>query len=1166
MNTINFKKIEYEFYIIFECIIFGSSNFAKMLIRKYFRCTLYTGSVFILASLLYFCAPKAETQSSIVSPKNIELSAPSLAVSADSMLVFMPGINNVPFPQRVPMGMPVVVETNKNVYSALKANRVKMGTPNINIPGQGFYQLPKLVEATGVSYISDMPAIVVAKDPNIRDHNPHNFSNLSKLQGLKHDQILCMIQDHAGNLWFGTFGGVSKYDGASFTNYTNKEGLPNNYIWSIFEDKDKNLWFGTEGGGVTKYDGITFTWFTTKEGLPDINVRAICQDQNGNIWFGTDGGACKYDGKSFTWFSTKEGLTDNKVKSILEDRNGNLWFGTNGGVSKFDGSKFTNFTKTEGLSVNEILSIAEDRDGNLWFGTDGGGAMMFDGEYLTIFTEKEGLSGNHIWSILQDNNGNMWFGSYGGGVSMYDGVNFSHFTENEGLPNNRVRAIMKDRTGKIWFGTYGGGVSKYNGESFTHFTDKEGLSNKKIWSILEDTKGRLWFGTDGGGVSRYNGKNFTHITKKEGLANNGVWAMHEDKNGNIWFGTYGGGVSKFDGKYFTQYTEKQGIPDNFIYSIYEDSKGILWFGSEKGVCKFDGKSFYRFPVSQGMPNCRILSILEDDAGNYWFGSYGCGVWRYDGKALTHFTTKEGLPNDFVFSILKDSIGDLWFGTNGGLCRYNGNGFIHITENEGLSNNFIFAMLFDKRGNLWAGTRFGLSKLSASNRQKMLELVDLSKETGNKVNPNISEDEIFFDTYGYDDGFLGVCVTGGNNGMNVYEATNGTIWIAANDRLTAYHQQGYVPDTIPPNVQLTSIELFGEKVEWVNLAQKRDTSYMLANGIRVGDFEFDSITPWYFLPKNLSLSHRNNNLTFNYIGISQHHPQKVRYRYMLEGMEESWSALTDKTFVSYGNLPHGNFTFKLKAMNSEGYWSPEYKYSFTIRTPWWLTWWFRTLYISFAALSLIGFYRWRMTTMRLRQKSLEEKVVKATQVIMKKNDELLHQSGELKILNENLHLQNEEITAQRDELELQRNTVALQKKQLEDIYNEVKDSINYAKLIQTSALPNLNPIRQILSDIFVLFRPKDAVSGDFYWYAETESHIVITVADCTGHGVPGALMSMLGMSMLKEIVRREAITQPDLILSALRKEVIKTLGQTIKIHLHCNGPVPTILVYLFSTGN
>ncbi|MEY4110673.1 MAG: hypothetical protein RLZZ46_1028, partial [Bacteroidota bacterium] len=579
--------------------------------------------------------------------------------------------------------------------------------------------------------------------------------------------------------------------------------------------------------------------------------------------------------------------------------------------------------------------------------------------------------------------GNMWFGTDGGGVSKHNGNLFTHFTEEEGLSNNTVYSILQDQSGNMWFGTDGGGVSKYDGKSFTHFTEKEGLSNNRVYSIIEDQSGNLWFGTDGG-VSKYDGKSFIHFTEKEGLSNNTVFSILQDQSGNMWFGTDGGGVSK------------------------------LTLSKVEG---YDDYSFTHFTEKEGLSNNQVRSILEDQSGNLWFGTYGGGVSKlalsrvegYDHYSFTHFTEKEGLPNNTVLSILEDKSGNLWFGTYGGgisklalnkVEGYDNYSLTSFTEKEGLSNKYVFNMLQDKAGNLWFGTRFGLNRLS---KKKLVDFFDKYKSG------KLSEKDLLFKSYGYEDGFLGMGV---NVGKTIYEARDGTIWIGANDRLTAYHPtKADVPDTLAPNIQLTGISLFNENIAWVNIANKKDTGIVLGNGVSIGDFEFDGISKWYGLPESLSLAYNNNDLTFNFIGITMRHPKKVMYQYKLEGIDENWSAITNRTEAPYGNLPEGFYTFKVKAMNSEGYWSKPFAYTFEIRPPWWRTWWAYTLYAVSALFSVVLYIRWRERALRKRQKELEVKVDEATTVIRS---------------------QKQEVERQRDEIELQKAEVEIQKQHSEDL--------------------------------------------------------------------------------------------------------------------------------------
>ena len=199
--------------------------------------------------------------------------------------------------------------------------------------------------------------------------------------------------------------------------YDVTDGLAGLDVRSIHPDREGNLWFGT-WGGVSRYDGNTFTTFTTQNGLVDDAVWSICQDRKGNIWFGTEGGVSRFDGEGFTAVTTQDGLAGNQVLAIAQDKKGFLWFGTEGGVSRFDGENFTTFTKEEGLGYILVRAMCQDRKGHIWFGTEGGGVSVFDGQVFQTLTRDDGLAGNSVWSILQDENGDIWFATLGG-VTRY---------------------------------------------------------------------------------------------------------------------------------------------------------------------------------------------------------------------------------------------------------------------------------------------------------------------------------------------------------------------------------------------------------------------------------------------------------------------------------------------------------------------------------------------------------------------------------------------------------------------------------------------------------------------------------------------------------------------------------------------------------------------------
>ncbi len=504
-------------------------------------------------------------------------------------------------------------------------------------------------------------------------------------------------------------------------------------------------------------------------------------------------------------------------------------------------------------------------------------------------------------------------------------------------------------------------------------------------------------------------------------------------------------------------------------------------------------SFYK--TLQGLKHNTVRCMLQDKTGNLWFGTNG-GVCRYDGKSFTNFTEKEGLSNNYVLSILEDKTGNLWFGTNGGgVCRYDGKSFTNFTEKEGLSNNAVLNMMQDVDGNIWFGTRKGLSKVTPIHLAKLVEKND-------SYNPI---KEAFFYNYGYNDGFLGL-----NCRRNsVLQDSKGRIWWGT-DVLTCYDPKGNIADTTAPLVNLTSIKLFGEEIAWANLnavytdstgkeiIKGKTNDTLLSNGILLKDIKFDGLTKWYNLPEHLSLPYNNNNLTFNFIGVHMQSRNHIKYQYKLEGIDPDWSSITNRTEAPYGNLPSGDYIFKIKAMNQSGVWSEPFEYKFIVRPPWWQTWWFRVLVGLIIIGSIFYFIKSREKKLVAEKEKLEKTV--------------------------------EERTAE----------VVEQKHLIEEKHKEITDSINYAERIQRALLASKKMLDENLSDYFILFKPKDVVSGDFYWATKlNNNNFVLVTADSTGHGVPGAIMSILNIACLDKAVTKEIIS-PELILDETRSLIIEHL--------------------------
>ena len=528
---------------------------------------------------------------------------------------------------------------------------------------------------------------------------------LSVSDGLPHNAVYSLLEDASGQLWVGTRGGLSRWDGTTFTTYTTEDGLPHNAVPSLLEDASGQLWVGTRGG-LGRWDGTTFTTYTTEDGLPHNYVYSLLEDASGQLWVGTMGGLSRWDGTTFTTYTAEDGLPHNYVYSLLEDASGQLWVGTMGGLSRWDGSTFTTYTAEDGLPHNAVPSLLEDASGQLWVGT-GGGLSRWDGTTFTTYTTEDGLPHNYVYSLLEDASGQLWVGTvYGGGLSRWDGSTFTAYTAEDGLPHNYVYSLLEDASGQLWVGTEGG-LSRWDGSTFTTYTTEDGLPHNAVYSLLEDASGQLWVGTVYGGLSRWDGSTFTTYTTEDGLPHNAVYSLLEDASGQLWVGTRGG-LGRWDGSTFTAYTTEDGLPHNWVYSLLEDASGQLWVGTRGGLGRWDGSTFTTYTTEDGLPYNWVPSLLEDASGQLWVGTTG-GLSRWDGTTFTTYTTEDGRPHNGVWSLLEDASGQLWVGTTGGLSRWDGTTFTTYTTEDGLPHNWVRSLLEDASGQLWVGTGGGLSR-------------------------------------------------------------------------------------------------------------------------------------------------------------------------------------------------------------------------------------------------------------------------------------------------------------------------------------------------------------------------------------------------------------------------------------------------------------------------
>jgi signal transduction histidine kinase/CheY-like chemotaxis protein/streptogramin lyase len=408
--------------------------------------------------------------------------------------------------------------------------------------------------------------------------------------------VQTVLEDERGDLWFGTKSdGAFRYDSKkmTFTRYTSREGLCSNDILHIMADSEGKLWFSTPEGVSVLREGH-FTVYTTKQGLNQNRTDFTLEDREGNVWFATIHGLVRFRGENFAFFNEKTGLENNAVLSFWEDtRKDLIWLGTRSGIATYHRKNAAVAMSSDFNSRQHTGAFHEDRSGNLWF-RSGGDIFLYDGTY-TNFSKKIGLEPLKVSCILDDRFGNLWFATLYNGVKVWDGKTIKSYSKENKLPHNRVNVLKEDEEGKIWLGT-AKGLVRYDGRNFTRIDPGQGVVSGQIMSIVEDQDHYLWIGTYGEGVTRYKPGHTVTFTSQGGLLDDQILSMVFDREKNLWLASKNGltvlaaaEFNKTGRREFRYYTREDGFigiepNDN---AVYRDKEGNLWFGTMKGAIRFN---------------------------------------------------------------------------------------------------------------------------------------------------------------------------------------------------------------------------------------------------------------------------------------------------------------------------------------------------------------------------------------------------------------------------------------------------------------------------------------------------------------------------------------------------------------------------------------------------
>ncbi len=801
------------------------------------------------------------------------------------------------------------------------------------------------------------------------------LNRISRADGLPHNAVSSIQQDQRGFLWFGTQGGLARYDGLNFKVYQNipfdASSLPHDLVQTIYyEKKTDTLWAGTYNGLARFALGEPgFTTFRHNPddplSLSDDVVIAVGEGPSGDIWVGTQNGLNRLqDDGTFTRFP----VDGNVVRAIFRDSSGTLWVGTLGGLLRWN-EEARRFDRIDfGWSSPSVMAITEVEPGTLLLGTWGddthlGGAVLVDVENGTF--REHHFADNRVYTVLSASDGTLWIGTWGGGLFAItpDGRQFDFSVSPDGLSSPVVYSLLEDRSGMVWVGTNGGGVHylsprRRNFRAFFHDSDNPAsLPAGKINAIFRDRTGTLWVGLYGSGLVRYDEEGrrwigYDHLPSDPySLANDIVTDIYEDSRGRLWIGSNGGlQVYDQDTERFLRFGEhiypESGYAGDVVSNITEDKDGNLWIGKYySGVTRVNSETgetreYINEPGNpHSLSNNLVFDSLTDSNGDFWVGTNG-GLNRYrpetDDFAVYRYDidNPDGLTSNTVRVLFEDSQNRFWVGTVSGglnsLDRRTGK-FSHLTERDGLSDNTIVSILEGADGRLWLGTPRGLTV----------------------YDPDDSRLEIFDEN----DGLFGSEFQVGR-----FRDTDGTLLFGGGHGITRIDSSVARRNKQPPLVQITDVRVFQKSVN-----QNRQ-SY---NG------------------SEIELAPEDTFINIEFAGLDFESVESNQYAYQLVGFDRIRVETGSHNVATYTNLPSGRFEFRVWAANSDGVWAAApATLKLRVRSPWYLRWWAYLGYGLMAALLVLGILRWR-TARILEQKNQDLEYA---------NNQLARANGELERLS------------------------------------------------------------------------------------------------------------------------------------------------------------------------
>jgi len=770
--------------------------------------------------------------------------------------------------------------------------------------------------------------ILFCAAPNASALDPHKSISQYGLDvwlrqnGLPANAVNVAVQAQKGEIWLGTAAGLFRFDGARFDEVTTEigGGDTRESIPALIEGKDGSLWVGTGFNHLCRILNGAILRYGDQEGIMGRNVVALMASREGEVWAGTSYGLYRFREGRFSAVPVQPSF----VTGLAEDRRGRIWVGTHAGVRIFRGDTLVDsFPAVIRSAERLVTTLYADRDGAVWVGTYEGLLRWRDGS-ITTYTAADGLSDDHVTALCEDRDGNLWVGTNNGGVNRLCGGHWSACTTRDGLSNNHVLSIMEDLEGSVWVCTLDG-LNRLKDVDLTTITTKEGLTSDYISSVIEGRDGAMYFfSPETSSITRWKGRSATTIAAPVGPA-----CLTAD--GTLWIGQTGSLVA-LHGDRVTRYGRQNGFPSKWISAIAEDDHSLILYMNDVGLKRLVGGRLEPYLLPDGeefTPDVYVACMYYDSSGVLWIGTTRQLIAVRNGKPCT--LLPPGWAGDYwVSSLYDDHLGSMWIGSpHAGLARFRNGAFTLYTTQCGLFTDEIYSVLGDDKGDLWLGSPRGIGYVKRSSleayaegRKGKVEMQVFATADGMKT------DECF-----------------GGWQPAAWKARDGRLWFATKKGVVVVDPGSLRRNELPPPVSIEQV---------VADQQSIPLNSPVRFSAGTGKFEF------------------------HYTALSFLVPERVLFKYQLEGYDRGWVEPGTRRVAYYTNLPPGDYRFHVIACNNDGVWNETgASLEFTLAPRFYQTYWFYGVFACAATLIIVGIYRLRVRRLKAHEAQLERLVAERT---------------------------------------------------------------------------------------------------------------------------------------------------------------------------------------------